>query len=127
MKVEILSVFRADAWGGFDFNGDQQWAPGRAFKGGKNAYLQLNDDERIECSNMWVCLVDVSSCMNLRWWSPKSRVNFVEAINLVHLHELSHACDNGKSERYDYGKYSHTHRWNKILEPVSIISKSRRI
>jgi len=123
--VEIISIIRADAFGGFDFNDDKKFAPGRAFKGGKNAYLEL-DGERVDLPNMWACLIDVAACMNLKWWAPLANVNYIEAITLVHLHELSHACDDGKSERYDYGGYSHTHYWNEVLVPLSRLETKKR-
>ncbi len=115
-----LSIFTADSWFGFDFNNDEKWAPGRAFKGGSNAYLEFNGGNRIDIPNIWACVIDVASCMNISL-RLAGTVNFVEVINLVHLHELCHTCDDGKAERYDTKNYSHTYYWNKILIPLSKI------
>lgn len=119
-----LSIFTADSWFGFDFNNDEKWAPGRAFKGGPNAYLEFNGGDRIDISGIWACVIDVASCMNITS-RLAGTINYVEAMNLVHLHELCHTCDDGEAERYDTKKYSHTYYWNKTLISLSKIGGLR--
>lgn len=115
----ITSIFIANFWGGFEFNNDGRWAPGRALDGGPNAYLIFNDGSRVDIPNMWACVVDVAACMTIN--PIAGVVNQIEAVNLVHLHELCHACDDGDAERYDREAYSHTYYWNKTLIPLSKI------
>ena len=130
MSQGIQSLFIADAWGGFDFNGDARWAPGRAFKGGPNAYIWIENKERktyekYETPNQWLCLIDVAACM-LITERKRGMVDWIEAINLVHLHELSHACDDGSASRFDKGRYSHTYYWSKTLAPISRLKQIKR-
>jgi len=114
----MISIFTADSWAGFDYNGDEKWAPGRAFEGNSQAWIEFPDGTRIDYPNMWACVVDVAACMNIM-----SRltgvVNHIEAVNLVHLHEICHACDEGRAERYDTKFHSHTYYWNKTLISLS--------
>ena len=123
--MEIISIFTADAFGGFDFNNDERWAPGRAFKGGKDAYLIMPSGEKVELSKKWGCVVDVAACMNITL-RLSGELDYIEAVNHVHLHELSHACDDGKAERYDFGGYSHSYHWAKVLVPISRIKQTKR-
>jgi len=124
--MEIISIFIADAWGGFDFNNDERWAPGRAFKGGKNAYLITPSGEKVELSSKWGCVVDVAACMNIipRIWGE---LDWIEAVNHVHLHELSHACHDGNLEQYEYDGYSHSYHWGKVLIPLSRFKQTKRM
>lgn len=119
----ITSIFMASSWSGFDYNDDKQWAPGRTFKGGPNAYLILPVNSRIEIKNMWACVIDVPACMNIMS-RRTGAINHIEAVNLVHLHELCHACDDGNAERYDKKRYSHTFYWNKTLISLSKMEAS---
>jgi len=130
MSQGIQSLFIAEAWGGFDFNKDERWAPGRALKGGPNAYVCIENKERgtyerYETPNMWLCLIDVAACM-LITERKRGMVDWISAVNLVHLHELCHACDEGDSKRYDKGRYSHTFYWSKTLAPLSQIETIKR-
>jgi len=122
----VTSIFIVGTWSGFDFNNDKRWAPGRALKGGPNGYLKFKDGMRIEIKNMWACVIDTAGCMNISS-RLKGLVNYIEAINLVHLHELCHACDDGIGERYDKKQYSHTYYWNKTLIPLSKIDESNHV
>ena len=117
----ITSIFVAESWLGFDFNEDERWAPGRMFKGGPNVYLQFKGKERVEIANMWACVIDVAACINIIS-RLVGAVNYIEAINLVHLHELCHVCDDGEAKRYNKKPYTHTYYWNRTLVPLSKIN-----
>ncbi len=122
----MISIFRADAFGGFDFNGDERFAPGRAFKGGPNAHLEFQDGGIIKIPNMWACLVDVAACVNIIE-RLSGNLDYVEAINLVHIHELCHACDDKNASRYDDNESNHTNKWGEVLIPLSRIETKKRI